>query len=601
MAHAHGVIDTDTHFKIDGITRAVQNRTETKVMVVQKDHNSERFTFELPRYIEAHDMSTCNLVQVHYLNIDAVNKKKYSGVYTVDDLRISEEDSELVLCSWLVSSNATQHVGSLNFVVRFACVENGVITYAWHTAVHTGVAVSESIDAAKMHESQYLDVIAQWKESVVKGFADDLVIEAKKASEARYSQLASDINVERKRIDNLVSGATADDAELIDIRVGADGVTYGSAGTAVREQIQRIAEDTKSICSIATPIVVRSYEQYNAYGSLGVRAIAGKTYVAVLSVPNTEIHMYIGNLVGGTWNERSVFPNYDHYTELIATKDGDLCFGSDKAYTGIVAVFDATNNEELKQHLKEFGYGGVGNTYGGKLHDVDKVVSSNVERIAALEKESHGNHLIGKTLTALGDSLTADASYLPFLPTNLNVINGGIGGTRISGTGENCFWQDVRINTLCGEIISIMGGTNDAPYAEIGTVSLDNTDTNTVIGALNVMLSKLYYRYGSAPYYGSVDYSGVEVAFNFSPYIVIMLPPNRFDSLTNYNKIVELRKFMAQWCELVGVECVDCGRLGITWFNEGDYFGADKVHYNDNARTLVAELLVEKLKQMVRH
>ena len=49
--------------------------------------------------------------------------------------------------------------------------------------------------------------------------------------------LDSDIAVERARVDNLVASPTPGNSELIDIRVGADGKTYGSAGTAVREQI----------------------------------------------------------------------------------------------------------------------------------------------------------------------------------------------------------------------------------------------------------------------------------------------------------------------------------------------------------------------------
>lgn len=59
----------------------------------------------------------------------------------------------------------------------------------------------------------------------------------------QYSNLGAEIDLERKRIDEIVSGATADaNAELRDIRIGADGTVYGSAGDAVRSQFKMIKE-----------------------------------------------------------------------------------------------------------------------------------------------------------------------------------------------------------------------------------------------------------------------------------------------------------------------------------------------------------------------
>lgn len=84
--------------------------------------------------------------------------------------------------------------------------------------------------------------------------------EAVAASRAQIAQNASNIAIQTARIDqftHLAEGSTTGDAELMDARVGADGVTYSTAGDAVRandsllkSQLEDIAEFTVEETSV---------------------------------------------------------------------------------------------------------------------------------------------------------------------------------------------------------------------------------------------------------------------------------------------------------------------------------------------------------------
>lgn len=166
MAHQHPVRDTDLHFVIDPVTRVVKNNSG-KIVIMQHDHQSEILTFELPRYIDTHDMSLCDTVRVHYINIGTSSKyTPVSGVYEVNDLQIDAVNDSIVTCSWTLTNNTTQLEGTLNFIIRFSCLTGDTIDYSWSTAIYSGIAVAKTIDSSDYVMTAIPDILEQWKESL---------------------------------------------------------------------------------------------------------------------------------------------------------------------------------------------------------------------------------------------------------------------------------------------------------------------------------------------------------------------------------------------------------------------------------------------------
>ena len=149
--------------------------------------------------------------------------------------------------------------------------------------------------------------------------------------DAKISSLKTADNVLSSRIDTLTSlkeGSTTGDAELLDIRVKADGTTATSAGNAIREQVSELKGDLthhkEMFESIADPkeyvnlldnmTLVDGYIQTD--GTIGASTTDNVTDYIKFAKSDT-IHFYNGKsnelIRWATYNEDKSFANSDFF------------------------------------------------------------------------------------------------------------------------------------------------------------------------------------------------------------------------------------------------------------------------------------------------
>lgn len=160
MAHKHPVTDSDVRFIINPYTRALRDTTPEAKTIMRGDHNAEIFTVEMPRFIEGHDMTKCDIAQVWFKN------GENEGFLPITDLQTSLEDSETLVFSWKVHRLATQYVGALTFMFYFGCTDpanSDEMSYEWHTNPFSRISVKdhfmdkETIDALQEQIDAYIE------------------------------------------------------------------------------------------------------------------------------------------------------------------------------------------------------------------------------------------------------------------------------------------------------------------------------------------------------------------------------------------------------------------------------------------------------------
>ena len=223
-------------------------------------------------------------------------------------------------------------------------------------------------------------------------------------------------------------------------------------------------------------------------------------------------------------------------------------------------------------------------------------------------KITYDNWYKGKKLTTFGDSITEQNLWQSFVKDKIlfaTIINKGVSGTRISGNINNAMWQNNRINALPldTDVLTIMGGTNDsAASVNIGDISITNHDTNTFVGAYNVLISKLLYRFYnlSSGKYSDINYSGLIKSAKFKDIVIyIMTPP--FNANTQYSgenssRLKAIADATKDVAKMWGIPCIDI------YYNSGintenvNVLLQDGINPNDLGAKKIASVIVNGMK-----
>lgn len=236
------------------------------------------------------------------------------------------------------------------------------------------------------------EVSAKINEMFLNGTFDTIIAPYFDSYQEQISDLITDQATLSARMDTFASlpdGSTAGNAELTDIRVGAYGETYDSAGNAVRGQISNISDQNTNICDMSQlQIGLNWLEQANP-----ARAIL---YINV--EPNTTYYVEFpvnANLLTIDIIEKTATENANLQTTYISGGSGSAIIKTTGTTRRFCIQF-GSGSYPMSSSMFDNYYPFVGR--GDRKYTADDVVA-------------RSGHWYNKTLVWLGTSIPAAGRY----------------------------------------------------------------------------------------------------------------------------------------------------------------------------------------------
>ncbi|MBC5640201.1 MULTISPECIES: SGNH/GDSL hydrolase family protein [Clostridia] len=182
----------------------------------------------------------------------------------------------------------------------------------------------------------------------------------------------NELEVERKRIDNIIAlpdGSTTGDAELIDIRIGADGIQYDSSGEAIRQQFKNVNNNVSNVINeleMATHLnltfkigSVHANGNENLNNKYSLVSNEFSLSSKILTIVNTAESSNVGftlvkyndddtiTKLGVYYDKEATFDNTNSKYRILLTKGTEL---SDTSLKDFFRLYDGYQVSKIKVH-----------------------------------------------------------------------------------------------------------------------------------------------------------------------------------------------------------------------------------------------------------